>query len=56
MKKGQIIEQQITYDWKSIICEICKKYGYGVDMCRKNKAKGKVEQHTDEPVVGDQTT
>lgn len=33
IEKGQIMEQQITYDWQPTICGICSKYGH-----RKNKA------------------
>lgn len=37
--KGQIIEQQFTYDWKIIINDKCQKYGHRNEVCRKNKEK-----------------
>ncbi|KAM3237743.1 hypothetical protein P3L10_012773 [Capsicum annuum] len=38
-EKGQVIEQQISYDWKPTICGTCKKYGHNTEICRKNKTK-----------------
>ncbi|WMV37497.1 hypothetical protein MTR67_030882, partial [Solanum verrucosum] len=40
--KGQVIEQQVVYDWKPTHCKFCDKYGHTTDECkRKNPAKKK---------------
>lgn len=34
---GLVLEKWVIYNWKPTICDVCKKYGYGVDVCKKNK-------------------
>lgn len=36
-EKGQLIEQTVQYDWKSILCKYCKKYGHSEEVCRLKK-------------------
>lgn len=38
-EKGKILEQQVNYDWKPNLCDVCHKYGHTASECRKNKAK-----------------
>ncbi|MCD7445788.1 hypothetical protein HAX54_000026, partial [Datura stramonium] len=50
-EKGNVMEQKVQYDWKPTLCSHCKKYGHGVEECRKVKSKETVgmkqhEQHT----------
>ncbi|MCE5167415.1 hypothetical protein HAX54_001074, partial [Datura stramonium] len=38
-EKGTVVEQKVQYDWKPTLCSHCKKYGHGVEECRKVKSK-----------------
>lgn len=38
-EKWQIIEQQVNYDWKPSLCDLCHKCGHATTEYKKNKAK-----------------
>ncbi|XP_060177930.1 uncharacterized protein LOC132607872 [Lycium barbarum] len=48
-ERGNIIEQQVTYDWKPYVCTICQNYGHSAEECRRNKAK--IPQEKPTPVI-----
>lgn len=32
---GRILEQEVAYEWKSVLCTKCKKFGHELGECRK---------------------
>ncbi|MCD9644843.1 hypothetical protein HAX54_033355, partial [Datura stramonium] len=40
-KKGIVISQPITYDWKSTLCKHCSNYGHDESVCRLKKRLSK---------------
>lgn len=48
---GRIVEQQVVYEWRPILCNKCKNFGHHEDECRrqemdqaKKDIKGKIVQ------------
>ncbi|XP_019237195.1 PREDICTED: uncharacterized protein LOC109217410 [Nicotiana attenuata] len=42
-EKGNIVEQEVTYDWKPSLCKHCFKYGHEEDVCRIKKKNQKID-------------
>lgn len=38
-KKGLLVEQKVQYDWKPILCKLCKKYGHDDQVSREKKVQ-----------------
>ncbi|XP_060202694.1 uncharacterized protein LOC132631110 [Lycium barbarum] len=34
-EKGQVIEQEVTYEWRPVLCAHCKNFGHTQELCRK---------------------
>lgn len=48
-KRGKLIEQKVSYDWKPTLCSHCSKYGHAEDVCRIKKKQQSQKQKTDAP-------